>query len=100
MVRLDDSIKLQKEFLQFEKQRYCNREHVKTVNNLITEAYYEKARTIKLNLNQKQILSVFFYFFFNFLKNIGKAVDQQLNETIESLGDLLPNYSKEQLHVS
>lgn len=59
-MRLDDLVKLQKEFLQFEKQRYCNREHVKTVIKLIEDAYADKAKSIKTSLNQKQILSVFF----------------------------------------
>lgn len=60
MVRFDDLIKLDLEFLQFEKQRYCNREHVKTVKKLIEEAYFEKVKSIKTSLEQKKILLVFF----------------------------------------
>uniref|UniRef100_A0A915CRL7 CUE domain-containing protein n=1 Tax=Ditylenchus dipsaci TaxID=166011 RepID=A0A915CRL7_9BILA len=88
LVRLDDDIRIKEELFKFVKSKVCTKDHEKHVVKALDEAYYEKAISVKTALMQRQIL-----------QDIGKLKDAQIESAVKSLEDLLPEFSREQLHL-
>ncbi|KAI1720972.1 activating signal cointegrator 1 complex subunit 2 [Ditylenchus destructor] len=88
IIRLDDTINIENELSICQQNGVCTKDHVRTTMREVNEAYASKANKIKTDLMRKQILQA-----------IGNPKDRQIDQTLQSLEDLLQDYSRQQLHL-
>ncbi|KAI1719193.1 activating signal cointegrator 1 complex subunit 2 [Ditylenchus destructor] len=88
IIRLDDTINIENELSICQQNGVCTKDHVRTTMREVNEAYASKATKIKTDLMRKQILQA-----------IGNPKDRQIDQTLQSLEDLLQDYSRQQLHL-
>lgn len=88
IIRLDINLNLEKELLKFLEKKICNEHQMLLVTKALEESYNQKRLSILQTLARQRILNFLAY-----------PKDKLISNKIDDLCEIMPNLSKEQIHL-